>query len=47
MNNRIMVTVEMPKELKEKLENISKDKEMSVSALIRWIIKEWLKNNSL
>ena len=39
-----MLSLKMPKELEERLKTEAKECEMSVSALIRWIIKEYFKN---
>ena len=40
-----MLSVKMPTELEELLKKEAKKHEMSVSALIRWIIKEYFKLN--
>ncbi len=38
-----MLSLKMPEELENKLKEEAKEREMSVSALIRWIIKEYFK----
>ena len=38
-----MLSLKMPEELEQKLKEEAKEREMSVSALIRWIIKEYYK----
>ena len=38
-----MLSLKMPEELEQKLKEEAKEREMSVSALIRWIIKEYFK----
>lgn len=44
--NRIMISLELPKEYKDKLQEEAKEKEMSVSGLIRLIIKNHLLEKS-
>lgn len=43
--NKTTVNLEIDKEVKEKLQCEADDKEMSLSGLIRFILKEHLKNN--
>ena len=38
-----MFSLKMPEELEQKLKEEAKEREMSVSALIRWIIKQYFK----
>ena len=38
-----MLSLKMPEDLEQKLKEEAKEREMSVSALIRWIIKEYFK----
>lgn len=38
-----MLSLKMPENLEKKLKEEAKEREMSVSALIRWIIKEYFK----
>lgn len=39
-----MLSMKIPDELGNKLRIEAKNREMSVSALVRWIIKEYFKN---
>lgn len=39
------ISLEISKELKEKLEKLADEKEMSVSGLIRFILKNYLKED--
>ncbi len=39
------ISLEISKELKEKLEKLAKDREMSISGLIRFILKNYLKED--
>ena len=41
-----MLSLKMPKELELKLKSEAKNREMSVSALIRWIIKQYFENKN-
>ena len=41
-----MLSLKMPKELELQLKNEAKNREMSVSALIRWIIKQYFENKN-
>lgn len=38
-----MLSLKMPEDLEQRLKEEAKEREMSVSALIRWIIKEYFK----
>lgn len=40
----IKLSLDIPEDYKNKLTTIAKDREMSVSGLVRLIIKEYLKN---
>lgn len=42
-NKRVMIGLEIPQEIKDKLEEEAREKEMSLSGLIRLLIKEHLK----
>lgn len=39
-----MISMKIADELEKKLKIEAEDREMSVSALVRWIIKEYFKN---
>lgn len=39
-----MISIKIPDELENKLKTEAIDREMSISALIRWIIKDYFKN---
>lgn len=41
---RKITSLELPEDLKKQLQVEAADKEMSISALIRWIIKQYFKN---
>lgn len=41
-----MLSLKLPDEMKQRLKEESKKREMSVSALIRWIIKQYFLENS-
>ena len=38
-----MLSLKMPEELEQMLKEEAKEREMSVSALIRWIVKQYFK----
>ena len=40
-----MISLKMPEELEKQLKETAEEREMSVSALIRWIIKEYFREN--
>ena len=40
-----MISLKMSEELEKQLKETAKEREMSVSALIRWIIKEYFREN--
>ena len=40
-----MISLKMPEELENQLKETAKEREMSVSALIRWIIQQYFTEN--
>ena len=45
MSDRTTINLEIPEDIKSKLAELAKEKEMSLSGLVRFILKDYLKNN--
>ena len=44
--NKTIISLELPEELKQRLQTEAKEKEMSTSAFIRYIIKQYYNSKS-